>query len=452
MTREILTGQRSRREFLAASVAAPLIVPASVLGRSAPGNRINIGIIGVGRIAREHDIPGILSRDDARIVAASDLDSKRLVLGKQLVEGRYEKKGIRITVRTFGNYRDLLQDREVDAVVICTPDHWHARPTIDAVRAGKDVYLEKPFSLTIAEGRAMSDVVRATGRIFQHGTQQRSIDHFRIACEMVRNGRIGRLHTVEVGLPTDPAGDEEPAMPVPPNLDYDAWLGSTPVVYYTEKRVHPQNDFSRPGWLRCEQFGAGMITGWGAHHLDVAHWGMGTEHTGPVEIEAAAEFPRKGLWDVHGKFSVMARYRDGVTMYVSDDFPVGVRFIGSEAWLFVTRAGAAVTSSDPITAAVNAKGISASHPKILAPVKDSESVHLYRSTDHHGNWLECIRSRKEPICPAEVGHRSTSACLLSHIAMKLKRRLYWDPETELFKNDDEANRHLSHPQRAPYQI
>ncbi len=452
MTGEMPSRQRSRREFLAASVAAPLIVPASVLGRSAPGNRVNIGIVGAGRIAREHDIPGILTRDDARIIAVSDLDSKRLLLGKQFIEGQYEKKGIRLALRTFGDYRDLLQEKEIDAVVVCTPDHWHARPTIDAVRAGKDVYLEKPFSLTIAEGRAMSDAVRATGRVFQHGTQQRSIEHFRIACELVRNGRVGHLHTVEVGLPTDPAGEEEPEMPVPPNLQYDAWLGSTPLVYYTEERVHPQNDFSRPGWLRCEQFSAGMITGWGAHHLDIAHWGMGTELTGPVEIEAAAEFPKKGLWDVHGKFSVMARYRHGVTMFVSDEFPVGVRFIGSEGWLFVTRGGAAVTSSDPIAAAVSAKGLSASHPRILSPVKDSESIRLYRSTDHHGNWLDCIRSRKETICPAEVGHRSTSACLLSHIAMKLGRRLSWDPEAERFKNDDEADRQLSRHQRAPYQL
>ncbi len=447
-----LANARSRREFLAAAAAAPLIVPASVFGQGAPASRINIGIIGAGRIAREHDIPAILRHGSARIIAVSDLDSKRLALGRQFVESQYEKRSIGVTVRAYADYRDLLRDKEVDAVIICTPDHWHAKPTIDAVRAGKDVYLEKPFSLTIAEGRAMSDAVRSTGRIFQVGTQQRSSEHFRIACELVRNGRVGRLQTVEVGLPTDPGGEEEPEMPVPQNLAYDAWLGSTPPVYYTEKRVHPQNDFSRPGWLRCEQFGAGMITGWGAHHIDIAHWGMGTELAGPVELEAAATFPKKGVWDVHGQFSVMAKYADGITLYVSDEFPNGVRFVGSEGWLFVTRGSTAVTSSDPIAAAVTAKGLSASHPRILSPLTDSDKVRLYKSADHHGNWLECIRSREQTICPAEVGHRSTSACLLSHMAMRLKRRLHWDPETERFKNDDEANSHLARPQRAPYKI
>ena len=182
----------------------------------------------------------------------------------------------------------------MDAVVISTPDHWHCLIAIDAVEAGKDVYLQKPASLTIAEGRALSDAVQRTGRIFQIGSQQRSTVQFRYAAELVRNGRIGQLKTVEVGLPGDPSGDDEPEMPVPKNLNYDMWLGSTPVVYYTEKRVHPQVGYDRPGWLRCEQFGAGMITGWGAHHIDSAHWGMDTELTGPVEIWGTRRVPEEG--------------------------------------------------------------------------------------------------------------------------------------------------------------
>ena len=175
----------------------------------------------------------------------------------------------------------------------------------------------------------LSDAVHRSGRIFQIGSQQRSTSQFRRAAELVRNGRIGRLQTVEVGLPGDPSGEDEPIMPVPKNLDYDRWLGPTPVVPYTEKRVHPQSGYDRPGWLRCEQFGAGMITGWGAHHLDIAHWGMDAEHTGPVEVWGSAQFPAKGLWDVHGPFRTEALYADGVRMIVSGDFPNGIKFIGT---------------------------------------------------------------------------------------------------------------------------
>jgi predicted dehydrogenase len=451
-------GRKTRREFLRASAAvpaaaavAPWLVPSGILGANAPSSRIQVGIIGTGRIAREHDIPGVLKYDSARIVAVCDVDTKRCLQGKQFVEDASAKRGIKAGgVKTYADYRELLQDKGVDAVMVCTPDHWHAKPVIDAVRAGKDVYLEKPATLTIAEGRAMSDAVRATDRIFQQGTQQRSANNFRLACELVRNGRIGKLHTVKVGLPTDPAGNEEPEMPVPPNLNYDVWLGSTPWVYYTEKRVHPQHDYSRPGWLRCEQFGAGMITGWGAHHLDIAHWGMGAELTGPVEIEATAEFPSKGLWNVHGNFSITAVYADGVTMLVNSDYPVGVRFEGSEGWIFVTRAGGAVTSSDPVAQARQANGLDASDPKVLTSETGPGGIHLTRSADHHGNWLECIRSRKPPICPVEVGHRSNSACLLGHIAMRLRRKLRWNPAAERFINDDEANARIARGARDPY--
>src|SRR4030095_9071971 len=186
-------------------------------------------------------------------------------------------------VKVYHDYHELLVNKDIDAVVICTPDHWHALIGVDAARAGKHIYMQKPASLTIAEGRKMSDVIQKSGVKFQIGSQQRSSEQFRYAAELVRNGRIGELRTVYVGLPGDPSGDAEPEMPVPKNLNYDMWLGSTPMVYYTEKRVHPQNVYDRPGWLRCEQFGAGMITGWGSHHIDSAHWAMGTEHSGPVE-------------------------------------------------------------------------------------------------------------------------------------------------------------------------
>ena len=194
-----------------------------------------------------------------------------------------------------------------------------------------------------------------------------------------------------------------------------------------------------------------MITGWGVHHVDIAQWGMGAELSGPVEIEATAEFPANGLWDVHGKFSVKAKYGDGTTLFMTDEYPNGVRFEGSEGWILVTRGSYSVTSTDPVSKGENVKALSASDPRILKSEVGSGGIHLYRSKDHHGNWLDCIRSRKQTICPVEAGHRATSTCLLSHIAMKLRRRLEWDPETERFKHDDEANRFLSRPQRAPYQ-
>jgi hypothetical protein len=233
-------------------------------------------------------------------------------------------------------------------------------------------------------------------------------------------------------------------MPVPENLNYDMWLASTPEVYYTEDRVHPQKGYDRPGWLRCEQFGAGMITGWGAHHIDSAHLGMGMERSGPVEIWGSAEFPKSGLWDVHGIFTTYAKYDNGVEMTVSNEIPNGVKFEGTEGWIFVSRGDYQVTSSDPSAggATTRAKKLDASNPKILESVIGPNEFHLEVSKEHHGNWLEAIRDNKKPIAPAEEAHRSCSACLLHHIAMKVNRKLYWDPKKEQFKNDVEANKML----------
>jgi predicted dehydrogenase len=430
----------------------PTVVPASVFGRNAPSNRINIGAIGAGRISRGHDMPGVWKYDNAQITAVCDLDRRRVEDAKKLLNEYYSKK----TGKTYGgvtgydDYRELLKNRDIDAVLISTPDHWHALIGIHAVEAGKDVYLQKPASLTIAEGRALSNAVQRTGRILQIGSQQRSSPQFRYAAELVRNGRIGQLKTVYVGLPVDPSGEVEPEMPVPRNLNYEMWLGSTPYVYYTEKRVHPQNSYDRPDWLRCEQFGAGMITGWGAHHIDGAHWAMGAEYTGPVEVSGAAEFPASGLWDVHGKFKTEGLYADGVRMILSDEFPNGIKFEGSKGWVFVSRGNESVTESDPVAKLKDAQALSASDPKIITSIIGPDEIHLYESKDHHGNWLDCVRSRQQPIAPIEVGHRACSTCLVHHLAMKLKRRLFWDPLKERFKNDDGANSLLSRPQRWPY--
>ena len=444
--------------FVTASIfTAPAILPANIFkpGNS-PNNKINIGVIGCGRIARGHDIPETIANDSARIIAVCDLDSRRVKEGKNFVEESYfEKTGKKnyVDIQMFNDFRDLCNDSTIDAVIISTPDHWHSLAAITAARAGKDIYLQKPASLTIEEGRALSDTINRTGRILQVGSQQRSLNpwpQFHKACELVRNGRIGEIHTIKIGLPGDPSGDEEVKMPIPENLNYDTWLGSTPEVYYTEKRVHPQADFSRPGWLRCEQFGAGMITGWGAHHVDTAHWGMGTEYTGPIEVEAEADFPKSGLWNVHGDFNVKAKYANGVTMFISGDNPNGVRFEGSEGWIFVSRGSVKVTSSDPGVSDKTLEALVASDPKILDSVIGPNEIQLYRSKEQHFNWLESIRTRNQPIATAEIGHRSCSACLVSHIAMKLPRKLYWDPSKERFRNDDEANSMLSRPMRLPW--
>ncbi|MEE4116491.1 MAG: Gfo/Idh/MocA family oxidoreductase [Marinilabiliaceae bacterium] len=454
----------SRRNFVrtglagaAGTIILPYIVPATVFGKTAPSNKINIAQIGFGRIAMTHDLPETIKHDITRVIAIADVDKIRLQKGKEWVLGWYEKnrgKKNFVNVDLYQDYREMLMDKNIDAVHISTPDHWHAQPAIDAALAGKDIYLQKPASLTIEEGRQMSNIMHRTGRIFQMGSQQRSVNpwpQFKRACELVRNGRIGDIKTIYIGLPGDPSGPEAPEMPVPENLNYDMWLGSTPEVYYTEMRVHSQDDIgSRPGWLRCEQFGAGMITGWGAHHIDTAHWGMGTEYTGPLEVEGSADFPKSGLWNVHGDFRTTSKYANGVTMHISGSYPNGVRFEGSEGWIFVSRGAVKVTASDPGQPDTNLEAIDASDRKILDSVIGPDEIHLYESPEQHLNWLDSIISRKETIAPAEIGHRSCSACLVNHIAMKIPGKLYWDPEKERFRNNDEANMMLSRVQRAPY--
>jgi predicted dehydrogenase len=453
----------TRRQFIrttalagAGLLVAPTVVSATVFGAKAPSNRINLGVIGVGRIARDHDMPGVLRHDGVRITAVADLDARRLNDAQNWLNEWYARttdSASSNTLALYRNYADLLADRSIDAVIIATPDHWHAAQAIDAVRAGKDVYLEKPASLTIAEGRRMSDAVNASGRILQIGSQQRSMPQFRVACELVRNGRIGQLREIEVRLPGDPAGGNPQPMPVPEGFDYDAWLGQTPYVPYTLDRVHPTSGYGRPGWLRCEQFGAGMITGWGAHHFDIAHWAMDTEYSGPVEVEGSAEFPApgSGLWDVHGRYSTTMRYANGVVVRgvtESADRPNGVLFTGDAGWIFVSRGAYQASPNEPVSA--KSESLQASSPEILSQLTAADPVRLPVSDDHHGDWLDSIRTRRRNIAPAEVGHRACTACLLQHIAMKLKRKLYWDPVAERFRNDDEANAALSRPQRPPY--
>jgi myo-inositol 2-dehydrogenase/D-chiro-inositol 1-dehydrogenase len=427
----------TRRQFLKGSVVAatgflvPTIVPDSVFGANAPSNRITLGCIGVGRQGIG-DMREFMGLKEAQVIAVCDVDSKRTDYAKQLVEKQYGSG-----CATYGDFRELIANDDIDAVSIVTPDHWHALPAIAAAKAGKDIFLEKPLTLTIAEGRVLSDTVRRYNRIFQVGSQQRSDARFRQACELVRNGRVGKLHTVKVAFGTDPGTGPEPPMPVPDNLDYDMWLGPTPWAAYTEKRVHPKTGYDRPGWLRIAAYGAGMITGWGAHHNDTAQWGMGTEFTGPVEIQGQAEYPKDGLWDVHGDFSIEYTYANGVKVFCTDNKKnkQGVVFEGTEGWVYVRR------------------GFIDANPKsLLTSTIGPDETHLYKSNNHKGNFLECIKSRAETIAPVEIGHRSCTVCLLGEIAMRLGRKLKWDPDTEQFIGDEQANRMLWRPMRSPWQI
>lgn len=446
----------SRREFLrttALVVSAPLILPSRLRGADAPSNRIRVGHIGCGRIAQGHDMPGVARSGLAEVVAVCDLDSKRQASGKATVEQLFQGSNVPAPkIEMYGDYRELLARADIDAVVISTPDHWHAQLALAAIKAGKDVYLQKPMTMTHEESVLLRDAVVKSGRIFQLGSQQRSWgpnEQFRKACEFVRSGRVGQLKQVEIGLPTDPTAPDEGEQPVPPNLNYDMWLGPTPDVYYTEQRVHSQKDVgSRPGWLRNDAYCLGMITGWGAHHFDTAHWGMNCELSGPSKIEGRGEFPKNKIWNVHGAYHVELTYPGNVRMTVSDKFPNGIKFIGDEGWIFVSRDAQTATTSDPASKPTALKSLDASNEKLLDP--KGLTVEFPHSTSHHKNWLECVKLRQTPLAPAPIAHRANTACILSWIAMKLGRPLTWDVKTERFVNDDEANKMLSRPEREPY--
>jgi predicted dehydrogenase len=446
-----------RRSFLKTAglvaLAGPFILTSRLRGASVANTRIRVGQIGCGRIAREHDMPGVLGSGLAEIVAVADLDSKRAEAGARWIDEyhrQHDRQGAHVAV--YQNYRELLARADIDAVVISVPDHWHAQLALEAIRARKDVYLQKPMTMTIAEGIRLRDEIGRTDRIFQLGSQQRSWgpnEQFRKAVECVRSGRVGRLQRVEIGLPVDPTAPDQPEQPVPANLDYESWLGPTPQAYYTEQRVHPQDGYSRPGWLRTEAHCLGMITGWGAHHFDTAHWGMNVELGGPSRVEGTAEFPRHAIWNVHGPYHVELSYPNDVKMVVTDKYPNGIRFIGDEGWIFCTREGQA-TASDPFRPSAELKPLEASRPALLDPA--GLSVQFPSSREHHLNWLQCVQSRRTPLVPATIGHRSNSACIVSWIAMKLGRPLTWDPKTERFLNDEAANALLAFPERKPFGI
>ncbi len=422
---------------LAAAAAWPSIVPSRVRAGDAPSNRITLGCIGVGRMG-QGDMRSFMNLAD--VLAVCDVDANRARDAKRVLERNYAKhkpsgryKGVTI----YRDYRELIARDDIDAVLVCTPDHWHALPAIAAAEAGKDIFIQKPMTLTFVEGVALREAVQRYGRVLQVGSQQRSDRRFRFACELVRNKRIGELKRVLVAVGWDKPTKDHPPTEPPPNLDYDMWLGPAPWAPYVETRVHPQKGYGRPGWLRTRDYCLGMVTGWGTHHMDIAHWGMGMEDSGPVEIRATAEFASEGVWTVHNQFEINYVYPNGVPVCFADSSKnkQGVLFEGTEGWVAVRR------------------GRIDAHPKSLlkAIIKPSET-RLYRSDNHKKNFIDCIKSRAKTVAPVDNGHRSNTACILGEIAMRLGRPITWDPKRECFPNDAEATRMLSRPMRPPWRL
>ncbi len=442
----------TRRQFLGQSalLGAPLILPSGALGaagRAPASARINVGFIGTGNQGL-NDIRGFLGDGRVQIVAVCDVNRESAgywdggVAGREparrLVEQHYaadRKAGKYKGCTAYRDFRDLLARKDIDAVVVCTPDHWHAIPVVAACKAKKDVYCQKPLALTIAEGRAMSDAVKKHKRVFQCGSQQRSDSNFRRACELVRNGRIGKVHTVRCGLPGGRpdfgrTGGRKKPEPVPKDFDYEFWLGPAPRKPYAPARCHV--NFR---WIY--DYSGGQVTDWGGHHPDCAQWGLGTEHTGPVEIRnAKATFPPDELWDTATEFYFEAIYRDGVKLIVSNKERGGVKWEGADGWVWADR------------------GRHDASPKALLKSKiGAKEVHLYKSDNHYRNFIDCVLSRKETAAPVEVAHRSIAICHLGNIAMRLGRKsLRWDPVKEQILGDADAAKMLSRPYRAPWAL
>lgn len=427
-----------RRRFLkrtAAGLAAvPFILPASARGadgHTAPSNRIVMGCIGTGSQGTGN-MRGFLGIRDIQVVAVCDVDRSHRDNARNIVNQAYGNEDC----VAYNDFREILERDDLNAVSLALPDHWHAIPTIAAARKGLDMYGEKPLSLTIPQGRAMSDAVKHYGVVWQTGSWQRSQGHFRRACELVRNGYLGAVHRVEVGLPTGPSCGPQPEMPIPDGFDYDFWLGPAPYAPYTEKRCHW--NFR---WIL--DYSGGQLTDWAAHHVDIANWGMGAEYTGPIEIEGRGEYPRDGLWDAAMHYLYECVYPkgaspvapDGFVMSVSNSHRGGAKFIGEKGWISVDRGH---FETDPAT------------------IKDIPSgpndVPLYRSDNHARNFIECVRTRAETITPIEPAHRAISVAHLGNIAMQIERRIHWDPVNERILGDPEAERKLDRALRAPWHL
>jgi predicted dehydrogenase len=435
--------QITRRSFFrrTALAAAATGVPAWFLEQSldaaepavpsSASDKPNVALIGCGGMGRND---AKLASAFANIVAVCDVDSTHASEASAQFGG----------VKAYSDFRRLLEQKDLYAVINATPDHWHTLINLAALRAGKDVYSEKPLTLTIDEGRRLVGAVRETKRVLQTGSQQRSDARFRLACELVRNGRIGKLRHVTVVLPAGLHGGPFATAPVPAGLDWDTWQGQARATQFVPERCHQKFRY----WL---DYSGGTMTDWGAHHHDIALWGMGRDRSGPTSIQGKRlidEIP--GGYDAPSQYRIEYTFADGVTQTTEStmrnrfDGSVakeqaatlpehGVKFEGSDGWIFVTRGK-----------------IEASRPELLAEPLTSKKVELYVSDNHMGNFFDCIRSRKDPICDAEIGHRAVSVCHLGVLAIRLGRKLNWNPELEQFVDDKEADGHLAREQRKPF--
>jgi predicted dehydrogenase len=417
----------------------PHVISSSTLGRGgtvAPSGRISLGLIGTGNISGHHR-ETFLAQTDTRIVAVCDPVAARRRAFRDRIN---QAHGGNVCV-DYRDFRDLLFRQDVDAVCIATPDHWHAILAVTAMQAGKDVYVEKPLTLTVAEGRSVVQTAARYGRIIQTGLQRRSGGVYRYACELVRNGRIGRLTRVEVGIiginKGVQAGQTFPAAPVPEGFDYNLWLGPASVTPFSPQRVARGNEVCY--WYYISDYTTGFISGNGVHFVDIAQWGIG-DKVRPVQVHAlSADIPADGLVDDAIAWQSGVIYENGVRMSYSSEnnpHPDGIRFVGTEGWIHITGGGA----------------LSASPVEVLTSVIGPNETHLYTSPGHHRNFLDCIKTRQPAVASAEIGHDATTTCNLVDVSVRLGRKVVWDAGAERFANDTEANRMLGRAMRSPWRI
>lgn len=430
----------NRRSFLkmaSATAAGPLILSACATrapratgpSRTAPSERVTLGAIGLGWQG-PGNLQEFLKLDDVQVIALCDVDQKHLMQTKQMVDEAYGNKDC----ATYARFEELIARKDLDAVMIALPDHWHAIPAIAAAEAGLDIYGEKPLSHTLVEGRAMCEAVKRNKRIWQTGSWQRSVENFHHGAELVRNGRIGKVTHVEVGLGqghTDyekTAGQTAPQAP-PPELDYERWLGPAPEAPYCPARVHKN-------WRWVMDYGGGTIMDWVGHHLDIAHWGLGLDRTGPVVVEGTGVIPpATELWNSPTDYDCTCTYEGGLTIRISSQCAEGTKWIGDKGWVYVNR------------------GKSETEPKELwnEVIGDNE-IRLYNSRNHFANFIECVKSRKETITPCEVAHRSASVGHLCNIAIYAGRKIRWDAKKEMIIDDAAATEMLSPRYREPWKL
>tara|TARA_B100001093_G_scaffold454117_1_gene463233 strand:+ start:521 stop:1804 length:1284 start_codon:yes stop_codon:yes gene_type:complete len=406
----------------AVAVSVPTFLPSSVLGlggKTGPNSRIAIGLIGHGKIMKDHR-QYHLGRDSVEVVALCDVDQRKLDLALAEVK---EKTGK--TCPTYEYYEELCDRSDIDGVVVGTPDHWHAQISIEAMKNGKDVYVEKPMTLTIEEGKVMRETLHRYGSVLQVGSQQRSNSSFRKAAELVLNGYIGKVRTVLARLGKFPAPSRYPEQPIPTGFNYDRWLGPAPWEPYNIERV--KGDYGG-GWRSFWDYGSRKNGDWGAHHYDIIQWALGRDDSGPVE------FVPKGHEGVENQYYV---YDDGVKVirgYVGRRQGAQIHFVGEEGEVMVSRGDEFETKS----------------PSLKNVVLKSSDIRLYESSDHRADWLNAIRTRKQPICNVNIGHRSATICQLSGISERLGRPIHWDPVSEQIVGDTSAAKWMSRPRRAPY--